>query len=90
MKVHNHSLTNMPKKTSEKQLMREASYKLLATKVLCDYVEVSSVVRGVEPEHFVEDWFTKNVIKPDKLLTRAVWRYFLEGLFEYRKNRKNK
>jgi len=78
----------MKKKPEDKQVIREASCRLLATKVLCDYLEVTSVVKGVEIEHFYEDWVAKTITRPDKLMVRSVWRYFLTDLFEYRKNHK--
>jgi hypothetical protein len=75
-------MINMPNKKNNFDA-KEAACALLANKLYNDYVEVSSVICGVEVEHFAEDWIAKNLDESDKLMSRSIWRYFLKHLTEH-------
>jgi len=77
----------VPKKIS-KFKATEAACMMMANKLFSDYITASSVIKGVEPEHFAEDWMKRNITKPGKLMERSIWRYFIEELVEYRKRNK--
>ena len=64
---------------------KEAACLLLGSKLFSDYINASSVINGVEIEHFAEDWIARNVSVRDKLMARSVWKCFLENVFNYRK-----
>lgn len=79
----------MTKKSAALIQFQEASYHLVAIRILGDYVEARHLM-PVEPEHFVEDWVTKHIIKPPALMKRSIWRYFLKEWQMYlRKKRCN-
>ena len=63
---------------------------LLARKVFFEYITASGVIKGVEPEHFVEDWIIKNVRKSTEFWKKMVWRYFLFNLMEYRNRERDR
>ena len=68
---------------------KEAACLLLANKLYSDYVDASSEFRGVEAEHFGEEWLKKNVPDSDRMMALSVWRHFLMRLVERRNGRRN-
>ena len=69
---------------------KEAAYLLISTKMLHDYCVASSKVRGIEVEHFAEDWMKHNLDRPGKLMERAVWRFFIDDLMEQNRRKKSR
>ena len=68
----------------EKFNSKEAACMLLANKLYSDYVDAASVIRGVEIEHFAEDWIARNLVGNDKMMSISIWRHFLERLSNHR------
>ena len=67
----------MAKKSKELAQFQEAANHLVAIRILGDYVEALTFLKAVEPEHFVEQWVNKNIIRATTFMKRGIWRYFL-------------
>ena len=90
-KPENHYLTKMNKQKKAEQLQqfKVVTIRLLANKVFCVYMNLNEQFH-VEPEHFVEDWIGRNVLRPDEQLKKWIWRYFMENLVEFRRFQKSR
>jgi hypothetical protein len=86
MKAKRNSSTKKKDKIPNLELdfYRDAATHLVSNKIFCDYLNASNS-HAVEPEHFVEDWIKKTIIKPTTNMKKMIWRYFMENLLGYRR-----
>ena len=71
-------------KKTESEWFKVATLHLIANKIFCDYIFLSDKF-PIEPEHFFEEWISKNIRRPSKEMQKLSWRYFLESLIGFRK-----
>ena len=77
-----------PRKGKARPNHREAACLLLGNKLYYDYANAYGKSRGVEVEHFAEDWIRKCIQDNDRIMARSIWKHFLCRLVERKNSRK--
>ena len=75
-------------KKTPQYIMQQAALQLVAHKLFHEYLEISSSIKGVELEHYVEDWINKSLSDTDEEMNNYIWKCFLKNLLEYRREQK--
>ena len=80
----------MKKKNSSPTDYHEAAMHIIANKLFSDYIMCSKMIAPTEPEHFVEEWIEKNILKPSEKAKKLIWTYFMQNLLIYSRDQKKK
>jgi hypothetical protein len=74
------------KKELQKELeaFKVATLQMLANKLFVEFMTANDQYPA-EPEHFFEEWISRNLTKPDDTIRLWTWRYFMVNLITYRK-----